>query len=108
MGATVDAALEDASRAAARQALIAETADAAGRSWAEQRRRELRKEGRRAAGGWPGTMREARGVIERALEPELRVRHMDAVTAEEREGAARATNASARSSWLRAAEPDDD
>jgi hypothetical protein len=107
MRAAAEVAPESEAKVAARRALIAETADAVGRSWAERRRSELRKEGRRAAGGWPGTLREARGVIDRALEVELRGHKMDAVTADEREGAARATNASARTTWLRAAEPDE-
>lgn len=95
------------SKAAARVAFIEQAAVALGRSWAEGRREELRREGRRAAGGWPGTMREARGCVERALPLELRGQKMAAITAEERELAARAANASARTVWLRGADPEE-
>jgi hypothetical protein len=96
------------SKAAVRLAFIERTAAALGRTWAAGRRDELRREGRAAAGGWPGTMREARGCVERALPSELRVQKMSAITAEERELAARAANASARSEWLRGADPEED
>jgi hypothetical protein len=96
------------SEAAARRTLIDQIAVAVGQRWAERWRAELRQEGRRAAGGWPGTLREARGAIERALGQDARMRSLPAITADERETAARATNASARTAWLHAAEPDDE
>ncbi len=107
MVVSVHAAPDTDSKAAARRTLIEELAATVGRSWAERRRSELRSEGRRAAGGWPGTMREARGCIEHALTQELHGRNLAAFTADERETAARAANASARTAWLRAADPDD-
>ena len=93
--------------AAARRAFLEEAAVALGRSWAEGWREELRREGRPAAGGWPGTMREARSCVERAIPLELRDRRMPPITTLEREVAARATYASARVEWRRHAEPED-
>lgn len=94
-------------KAAARRAFIEETAAALGRSWAEGRRAELHREGRPASGGWPGTLREARGCVERELPRELRGRRMAAITTKEREIAARATYASARIEWRRRADPEE-
>jgi hypothetical protein len=94
-------------KAAARRAFIDETATALGRRWAEGRRAELLREGRPAAGGWPGTLREARGCVEREFPRELQGHRMPAITTKEREIAARATYASARSEWRRRAEPEE-
>jgi hypothetical protein len=94
-------------RAAARRAFIEETANALGRTWAEGRRAELHREGRPAAGGWPGTLREARSCVERELSHKLQGHRMTAITTNERETAARATYASARSEWRRRAEPEE-
>jgi hypothetical protein len=94
-------------KAAARRAFIEETAAALGRSWAEARRAELHREGRPAAGGWPGTLREARSCVERELPRELKDHRMTAITTNEREIAARATYASARVEWRRCAEPEE-
>ncbi len=92
---------------AARQAFIEKTAAALGRTWAEGRRAELHREGRPAAGGWPGTLREARGCVERELPRELRGHRMTAITTQEREVAARTTYASARTEWRRRADPEE-
>jgi hypothetical protein len=94
-------------KVAARRAFIEEAAAAIGRIWAEGRREELRREGRPAAGGWPGTLREARSCVERSLPLELRERKMSAITTPEREIATRAIYASARIEWRRHAEPED-
>ncbi|UQA58515.1 hypothetical protein [Polyangium aurulentum] len=94
-------------KAAARRAFIEATAAALGRSWAEARRAELHREGRPAAGGWPGTLREARSCVERELSRELKDHRMTAITTNEREMAARATYASARVEWRRCADPEE-
>jgi hypothetical protein len=94
-------------KAAARRTFIEETAAALGRTWAEARRAELHREGRPAAGGWPGTLREARSCVERELQRELKDHRMTAITTNERELAARATYASARVEWRRCAEPEE-
>jgi len=44
-----------------------ERATLAGRAWAADVRSQLQQEGRRAAGGWPGTMSEARTRMASAL-----------------------------------------
>ena len=77
-----------------------------GQTWAEEWRADLRREGRPAAGGWPGTLREARVRVERFLLSEMSRRKMAAVTEAEREVAARAAYASARHEWCRQAEPE--
>jgi hypothetical protein len=91
---------------AERRAILEQSAIDLGLRWAEQQRRDLHREGRPAAGGWPGTIREARTRVERDILPEVLRRIMTPVTLEEREHAARTAYASARSEWHRHAEPD--
>jgi len=93
-------------RADERRTFIEQSAVALGRTWAEGWRHELHREGRPAAGGWPGTLREARTRVERTILSELRCRKMPAFTSVERELAARATYASARNEWRRHSEPE--
>ncbi len=87
-------------------ARFTESAIALGQTWAEERRAELHREGRRASGGWPGTLREARLRVERLLSGKLSPRTLAAVTWDEREEAARTAYASARVAWCRRAEPE--
>lgn len=87
-----------------RKAFLEHIAADLGRAWAEQWRRDLQGQGRPAAGGWPGTMREARACIESALPTVLERRKMAAITREERESSARAAYASARLEWRRHAD----
>ena len=98
-GATVQAKAE-------RLRVIEESAIALGQTWAEGWRRDLHREGRPAAGGWPGTLREARTRVERALLIEMRGRKMPAITEGEREIAARVAYASARTEWRRHLDPE--
>ncbi|WP_434042725.1 MULTISPECIES: hypothetical protein [Sorangium] len=84
---------------AARRAIIEQSADSLGRTWADGCRRELLQEGRRATGGWPGTLREARARVECALHVEMHCRKLPAITEVERELAVRTTYASARNAW---------
>ena len=93
-------------RAAERRKFIEQSAIAIGQTWAEGWRRELHREGRPAAGGWPGTLREARTRVEQTLQIEMRGRKMAAITGVERELAARTTYASARSEWRRHLDPE--
>lgn len=79
-------------------------AERLGRSWAADLRAALVRERRRASGGWPGTLAEARVHVAHAL----RVQGMQVATSQESEGAARVMYASARSAWLATCEPDDD
>jgi hypothetical protein len=93
-------------REAARRLFLEQSAVALGQTWAEQWRQDLHREGRRAAGGWPGTLREARARVRRSILVEMTRRRMPAITAAERETAARTTYASARSEWRRHVEPE--
>ncbi len=94
------------SRAELRRLFLEQSAITLGQSWADQWRDDLRREGRPAAGGWPGTLREARVRVEHHLLAEVTRRKMPAVTEAEREVAARKAYASARAQWCRQAEPE--
>ena len=94
------------SRAELRRLFLEQSAVTLGQSWADQWRDDLRREGRPAAGGWPGTLREARVRVEHHLLAEVTRRKMSAVTEAEREVAARKAYASARAQWCRQAEPE--
>lgn len=74
----------------------------AGRSWAQSLRDDLALEGRRAAGGWPGTVSEARARTARLMEGSLFGK-----SPELREQVARALYAAARGGWLEWRERDD-
>lgn len=64
-----------------------------GRAWAAAVRAELVGEGRRAAGGWPGTLSEARGRLEAVLRG-------GGTPPAERERLARLLYHTARDTWL--------
>ena len=73
-----------------------------GSDWAAARVRELHAVDRAVTGGWPGTLREAKGQIIAAL-----TRSGVAAPAPERlDLMARAATAAARTCWSRHAEPD--
>jgi len=74
-------------------------AAAEGQLWAQEVRNNVRKELRRAAGGWPGTVSEARARLAEFVLPQLN-RQGAAATSEDRERAARALYDSARRTWL--------
>jgi hypothetical protein len=93
-------------RAEVRRAFIEQSASALGLSWAEGWREDLRREGRLPCGGWPGTLREARGRVEQTLTPEMRRLKMAAITEPERELAIKTAYASARSDWRRHIQPE--
>jgi hypothetical protein len=95
-----------AGHAEVRRLFLEQSAVTLGRRWAEQWRDDLRREGRPAAGGWPGTLREARARVERHLRVEAANRRMPAVTDAERELLARQAYASARAEWCLKAEPE--
>lgn len=85
-----------------------QAARALGARWALEVRRTLRLEKRRAAGGWPGTKREAQAratwlLATRQSEHLERSFHAATVT-----DVAKAVYASARSTWLANAEEEDD
>ncbi|MBI5532000.1 MAG: hypothetical protein HY898_04745 [Deltaproteobacteria bacterium] len=76
----------------------------AGRRWAETFRAGLLLEGRAVAGGWPGTMPEARAVVRASFAAEVARRRVGALSSEEIEWLARIVYASARQDWLSRAE----
>lgn len=80
-------------------------AHATGVQWAHDVQRALRLENRRPAGGWPGTMREARSRAAHLLST-LRADGVIA-TQEETTTLAKAVYASARSTWRANAEAED-
>jgi len=67
-----------------------------GVAWAVSVRQALEREGRPAAGGWPGTMSQARTLAARAAKR---------ATAAERERLARDLYAAAKAHWLDHREP---
>ena len=76
-------------------------AEQVGQNWASQLRASIQLEHRRASGGWPGTLSEARTQVALFLLPWLQREGQGAVvTSEQREGVARLVYASARSAWL--------
>jgi hypothetical protein len=97
---------DGSAQAAVRQRFIEQSANALGQAWARRWRQDLHREGRPAAGGWPGTLREARTQVEITLPGELCHRKMPAITGVERELAARTAYSSARDEWRRHTDPE--
>jgi hypothetical protein len=71
-----------------------------GEQWARGWREELRSDDRPAAGGWPGTVAQARGRAREHLCAELARLRLAGPSPEELERAARLTYARARAVWL--------
>src|SRR4051794_32370025 len=71
-----------------------------GLAWAKRCRADLVEEQRPAAGGWPGTMTEARAVVANRLAAERKGLGFEQPTNEEREHMARIAYGSARRDWL--------
>ena len=87
-------------RAEKRRTLLVATATDIGRRLFDLRRGELLGEGRILAGGWPGTLREARGLVSAVLAPVLAEHRMSAPTDEELSLVMHAANCEARRTWL--------
>jgi hypothetical protein len=90
----------------ARNQFLEQSARTLGQTWARRWREDLRLEGRPAAGGWPGTLREARAHVQWSILAEMTRRRMPAITEAERELAARTAYASARCEWRKHLEPE--
>ena len=88
----------------ARRIALEQAALDTAKAWADSRIVELRAEGREVAGGWPGTLSEARHFVR----ANLARKGVLLVTYDELEQAARTTYAKARSTWLANAESEDD
>jgi hypothetical protein len=93
-------------RKQARRALLEAGALEAGKLWVGGFCDELRVQGRRAVGGWPGTMPEARARVIAYFTEELRRRNMVALTYEELNWVAKAAYAAAKRDWRALCEPD--
>lgn len=83
-----------------------ERANLLGLAWAQRARDEFRCQQRPIAGGWPGTLREARAQVRASLTTREALGRFGRLTAEEHESAARTTYARARNEWLSSAAPD--
>jgi hypothetical protein len=91
-----------------RRKLCQQRATVEGEAWAAQTRAFLTGERRAAAGGWPGTMSEARERVALILVPWSSCEGLGPLTSNEREEAARTLYARARSVWLQSCEPEAD
>lgn len=94
--------------AGARRTFLDSNASSTGSRWSAALRSGLRSQGRAAAGGFPGTMNEARAEVHRMLPPALSAAKMSALLPEEREWSARVAYACARKDWLDNVEREED
>jgi hypothetical protein len=87
-----------------RRVMLEDAASSEGTAWAEWWRVELRRQRRPVAGGWPGTLSEARArIVARILHehgPQF------SATAAEIESAARSTYGTAKRDWNDNCDPD--
>jgi hypothetical protein len=90
------------SRETLRRSALEQTALGAGTQWAECCCVEMKKQGRAVAGGWPGTLSEARTRVTLAWVRGCR-KHGSAITHEELGWLARTAYAQAKRDWLAAA-----
>ena len=78
-----------------------------GETWARGWLAELGSEGRSAAGGWPGTITQARSRVRAVVTAELARARFQPAAADEVDRTARAAYARAREVWLASAKADD-
>ncbi len=83
-----------------RSALLEQDPLTVGTIWARAISDHITAQGRIIAGGWPGTLVEARNRIARHLHDELAKRGMKGLEAEELQRAANSTYARAKQEWL--------
>ena len=94
--------------AEARRSLLERAAVAVGENWARGWLAELGLEGRSAAGGWPGTISQARSRVRAVVTLELSRARFEPAGVEELDRTARAAYARARQVWLASAKADED
>jgi len=82
-----------------RSAILDERPASIGAAWARAVCDRINGEGRVIAGGWPGTIVEARARIASHLRSELAERRMKALAPEELDRAANVTYARAKQEW---------
>jgi hypothetical protein len=92
--ARAEARLED------RRAMLTDGAMSIGAEWAHGWREAMRREGRAIAGGWPGTLPEARARVAAYFGAKLARRRMPVMTTDELQVAVAATYEKARRDWL--------
>ncbi len=90
-----------------RSLLVDRAARSAGEDWAHAFVAELGAEGRSAAGGWPGTLSEARARVWPRLASALASERLQPAIHTEVDGAARTAYARARAVWAALAKADD-
>jgi len=90
-----------------RQSVVERSAHDGGEQWARGWRDELQSDHRRASGGWPGTIAQARVCARAHLSAELARLRLAAPSPTELEQAARLTYARARTVWLALAHGED-
>jgi hypothetical protein len=90
-----------------RQSVVERSAHDGGEQWARGWRTELQSDHRRASGGWPGTIAQARVCARAHLSAELARLRLAAPSSMELEQAARLTYARARAVWLALAHGED-
>jgi hypothetical protein len=82
-----------------RRRLIQQEPTALGTAWAISSCEELRQSGRSVEGGWPGTVKEARGRVQRELTRLLAARGLEPLRPEELVAATSATYEQAKRAW---------
>lgn len=91
-----------------RRAFLDSNSASVGTDWSVALRSSLKQQGRAAAGGFPGTISEARAHVNRTLPRALSSAAMSVLSSDEREWSARVVYASARKDWLANGARDDD
>ncbi len=85
---------------ASRLKVLDTEAEVVGRKWAGDWKREITGEGRPIAGGWPGTISQARARVYAYIHPIMRDRGLRLPSSSENEKTARTLYRHARDSWL--------
>ena len=83
-----------------REAVLGEQPGLLGQTWATEWVQTMRSEGRRVAGGWPGTIPEARMRAQEHIDRELRVRKMPLLSHEELDQVTALVYERARNGWI--------
>lgn len=83
-----------------RRVILERGAVSSGASWVKLVCDRLHDQGRAVAGGWPGTMAEARACVADRLHRELSTRGLPPLGKDELDVAANATYAHAKKHWL--------
>ena len=83
-----------------REAVLGEQPVLLGQTWATEWVQTMRNEGRRVAGGWPGTLPEARMRAQEHFARELRSRRLPLLSQEELNQVTALVYERARSGWI--------